>query len=545
MSVNLEIKVGRPWHGLGGAYARGEEAALRWYPADWRDPDAWRARARVVRELFNKDARERAVASLHAPTEEVRRALARVVDDGGFLITTGQQPGLFTGPLYTIHKALSAVALARSLEGVLDAPVVPVFWIPSEDHDWAEVDHTDLIGVDNDIHRVSVPAPARAGELPLHRLPVGPDIEDAVTAMSELLPQTEFTRSYLDLLRRCWRTGVTLPDGVRMTLEGLLEPFGMAFVDAADPALKAASRGVLESEVRYAEGHERSLSERAGELEKAGWSVQVPVLEGGVNLFIEGPAGRERLYRNSGEYRVKSGATFSLDDILKCMREDPQSVSPNVLLRPIVEAATLPTLGYVAGPAETAYLAQLAPLFASHGVAQPIAFPRFSATMVERKVGKVLDKFSLEVTAFTRPLHEIAGDLAQEDLPEGVKQALVEIRETLEREGAALVDAARTVDPTLKGPIEHARSVSLDEWSKAERKIIQAVKRKSETSLQQVEKARLHLFPDGVAQERLVNIFYYLTRYGSPLLGELLDRFSQQLPAGLAEGSMAPHRTER
>ena len=540
MSVNLEIRVARPWHGLGGAYARGEEAALRWYPADWRDPDAWRARARVVGELFDKDARERAVAALSAPTEEVRRALARVVDEGGFLITTGQQPGLFTGPLYTIHKALSAVALARSLEEVLDAPVMPVFWIPSEDHDWAEVDHADLIGVDNELHRVRVPAPARAGELPLHRLPVGPGIEDAVTAMTELLPQTEFTTPYLDLLRRCWRAGVTLPDGVRTTLEGLLGPFGMAFVDAADPALKSASRGVLASEVRSAEGHERGLSERAGELEGAGWSVQVPVLEGGVNLFIEGPAGRERLYRNAGEYQVRSGATFSLDDVLRCMREDPKSVSPNVLLRPVVEAATLPTLGYVAGPAETAYLAQLAPLFASHGVVQPIVFPRFSATMVERKVGKVLEKFSLEVAALARPLHEIAGDLAREDLPEGVKQALVEIRETLEREGAALVDAARPVDPTLKGPIEHARSVSLDGWSEAERKIMQAVKRNSETRLQQVEKARLHLFPDGGPQERLVNVFYYLTRYGSPLLEELLDRFSQHLPAGLAAGSMAP-----
>ena len=543
MSVNLEIRVGRAWHGLGAAYARGEGAAMRWYEADWRDPDAWRARARVVRERFDKDTRERAVSALRAPTQEVRRALARVVDEGGFLITTGQQPGLFTGPLYTIHKALSAVALARSLEGVLDAPVVPVFWIPSEDHDWAEVDHADLIGVDNELHRIRVPAPARAGELPLHRLPVGPDIEDAVDTMAQLLPQTEFTPPYLDLLRSCWRAGVTFPDGVRATLEGLLGPFGMAFVDAADPALKSASRGVLESEVRSAEGHERGLSERADELQTAGWPVQVPILEGGVNVFIEGLAGRERLYRSDGEYRVKSGATFSLDDVLRRMREDPQSVSPNVLLRPVVEAATLPTLGYVAGPAETAYLAQLAPLFASHGVAQPIVFPRFSATIIERKIGKVLDKFSLEIAALARPLHEIAGDLAREDLPEGVKRALGEIRETLDREGAALVDAARPVDPTLKGPIEHARSVSLEGWSEAERKIMQAVKRENETRLHQVEKARLHLFPDGVSQERLVNVFYYLTRYGSPLLEELLDRFSQHLPAGLAAGSMAPPRT--
>lgn len=543
MSVNLEIMVGRPWHGLGAAYARGEEAALHWYPADWRDPDAWRARARVVGEQFDKDSRARAVSILGAPTEEVRLALDRVVEEEGFLITTGQQPGLFTGPLYTIYKALSAVALARSLEGVLDAPVVPVFWISSDDHDWAEVDHADLIGVDNELHRVHVTAPERAGEMPLYRLPVGPDIEVAVAEMAELLPQTEFTTRYIDLLRGCWRAGVTLPDGVRATLEEILGHFGMAFVDAADPKLKAESRGVIEHELRSAEEHEQDLRARAGELHAAGWSVQVPVLQGSVNVFIEGPAGRERLYRDDGEYRVKSGSRFSLDGVLERLREDPQSVSPNVLLRPVVEAVTLPTLGYVSGPSETAYLAQLAPLFVSHGVSQPIVFPRFSATMVERKVGKVLEKLSLEVAGLARPLHEITGGLAREDMPEGVKRSLGEIRETLDREGASLVDAARPVDPTLKGPIEHARSVSLDGWSEAERKIMQAVKRENETRFQQVEKARLHLFPDGVPQERLVNVFYYLVRYGSPLLEDLLDRFFEHLPDGMTAGSMAPPRT--
>jgi uncharacterized protein YllA (UPF0747 family) len=163
--------------------------------------------------------------------------------------------------------------------------------------------------------------------------------------------------------------------------------------------------------------------------------------------------------------------------------------------------------------------------------------------MVERKVGKVLEKLSLEVAGLARPLHEIAGDLAREDMPEGVKRSLGEIRETLEREGTALVDAARPVDPTLRGPIEHARSVSLDGWSEAERKIMQAVKREGETRFQQMEKARLHLFPGGVPQERLVNVFYYLVRYGSPLLGEILDRFFEHLPAGLTAGAMAPPRT--
>src|SRR5688572_29489783 len=316
--ANLDIRVGRPWGGLGGAYARGEPGALRWYPGDWRDPGVWRERARLVGERFDRAARERAVACLHAPTEEVRRALERVIEEDGFLITTGQQPGLFTGPLYTVHKALSAIALARWLEGVLHAPVVPVFWTASEDHDWAEVDHAHLIGVDNELHRLKLEPPTGAGELPLHRLRLGKDVETAVAEVAQLLPQTEFTPQCLDLLRAAWKPGVTLNEGVRDTLAGWLGPLGMAFVDAADPGIKAASVLVLEDAVRRADAHEAAVARRVGELQAAGWPVQVPVLEGGVNLFLESASGRERLYREDGGFRLRhAGTRLGLDELLE------------------------------------------------------------------------------------------------------------------------------------------------------------------------------------------------------------------------------------
>jgi bacillithiol synthase len=539
--ANLDIRVGRPWGGLGGAYARGEAEALRFYPGDWRDAEAWRARAAAVGERFDRAARERAVSCLYAPTEAVREALARVVAENGFLVTTGQQPGLFTGPLYTLHKAVSAIALARWLEGVLEVPVVPVFWTASEDHDWAEVDHADLIGVDNELHRLRLEPPAGAGELPLHRLRLGPDVESAIEAVAQLLPPTEFTPACLELLRGAWRTGVTLPEGVRDTLAGLLGRLGMAFVDAADPALKRISAPVLEAAARDAEAHERALVARTGEMAAAGWPVQVPVLEGGVNLFLESGSARERLYREDGAFRLRhAGTKRTLDELLAGLAADPASLSPNVLLRPVVEAAVLPTVGYVAGPAETAYLAEIGPLFTAHGIAQPMVFPRFSVTLVERKVAKVLEKLSLEPTALARPMHEIARDVVREGIPPEIRRTVDELRASLERGSAALLEAARPVDPTLKGPIDRVRSVAIDALSDAERKIDQAVKRQSETTLQQIEKARIHLYPDGVPQERLTSPVYFLARYGTALVDEILELLLQVMPAGEPASSAAP-----
>jgi bacillithiol biosynthesis cysteine-adding enzyme BshC len=541
--ANLDIRVGRSSGGLGGAYARGEPGALRWYAGDWRDPAAWRERARAVGARFDRAARARAVASLHAPNEQVRQALDRVAQGEGFLVTTGQQPGLFTGPLYTVHKSLSAIALARWLEGVLETTVVPVFWTASEDHDWAEVDHADLIGVDNELHRLRLDPPKGAGDLPLHRLPLGSDIEAAVEQMAQLLPPTEFTPDYLELLRRVWKTGVTLPAGVQSTLAALLGPLGMAFVDAADPGIKAGSADVLADAARNADRHERALTERVRQMEAAGLPVQVAVLEGGVNLFFESPTSRERLYREGDGFRLRhAGTRLSLDELLGQIAKDPSCVSPNVLLRPVAEAAALPTIGYVAGPAETAYWAEVGALFESHGIAQPMVFPRFSVMMVEKKVAKVLEKLSLQPTDLAKPVHEVARGIVRDETPPEVGRVLAELRGALERGTAALAEAARPVDPTLKGPVERVKTVALDALADAERKIVQAVKRQSETTIQQLEKARLHLYPEGVAQERLTNAFYFLARYGPELLTELVDRLVQGMPEGEAAGSAAPPR---
>jgi bacillithiol biosynthesis cysteine-adding enzyme BshC len=334
---------------------------------------------------------------------------------------------------------------------------------------------------------------------------------------------------------------VSLPEGVRDTLAGLLGAHGMAFVDAAEPALKTASIPVLEAAARQAEAQERALIARAAELEAAGWPVQVPVLEGGVNLFLEGAAGRERLYRDGDGFRLRRAATrITLDELVRRLRDDPRSVSPNVLLRPVVEAAVLPTVGYVAGPAETAYLGEVGPLFEGHGIVQPLVFPRFSVMMIERKVAKVLEKLALEPAALARPLHEIAREIVREGTPEGVRHALDELRAALERGSVALLDATRPIDPTLKGPVERVKSVALDALSDAERKIDQAVKRQSETTLQQLEKARVHLYPDDTPQERITNPVYFLARYGPELVTALLELFLQAMPAGEAAAAVAP-----
>jgi len=524
--LKLDIEVGRVTGGaLVADYVAGAPAARAFYAGWWGDPDAYRAKALEVDGRFGRAERERAALAMVAPTGAEER-LSDWVERGGYLVTTGQQPVLFTGPLYTVYKALTAVRLASALEDHLDAPVLPLFWVASEDHDWEESNHTGVIDVENELRRVEVAAPAEELGRPLHRIHPGGELERARAELLAHLPTSDFSPPLAALLERAYRPGHTLPEAFARTLLGLLQPFGLFLVDAAHPVVKEASLAVLERELDHAEEHERVLTERARQLEAAGYHVQVPVLAGGVNLFVEGPAGRERLYRDDGSFHLRhSGARLTREELGRRLREEPGTVSPNVLLRPVVESHVFPTLSLVGGPAESAYLGQLQPYFEAHAIRPPVIHPRFGATVIEGKVGKVLEKFALAPEELRRPFHEVAAAVAESELPGGVRRALGEIRGALAKGTSSLIEAARAVDPTLKGPIEHARGAALDALADAERKILQAVKRENEVALGQLEKARLHLFPEGKPQERVLSPFYYLFRYGPAFLTAVADRF--------------------
>ncbi|MDX1566496.1 MAG: bacillithiol biosynthesis cysteine-adding enzyme BshC [Longimicrobiales bacterium] len=509
------------------------------------DPESYRQKAREVDERFDQEARRRAVELVSVPEEADASRLERLVEEGGYFVTTGQQPGLFSGPIYSIYKALSAVGRARALQELLDRPVVPLFWVASEDHDWEEVARTVVADVDNNLREIVVSSPMKDEEPPLHRIVLEKELEEARLRLESVLPDTDFSSRYEELLRRAYAPGTTLPTAFQTVLEELLGPFGLCFVQAHEEGLKEASLPVLFRELEQAGEHEDILRERADALEAAGYHVQVPILENGVNLFLEGSEGRERLYRvGPGEdapddatdeasrevYRLhRSGAEVTRDEIQARVEKDPRVLTPNALLRPVVESTVFPTLSYVAGPGETAYFAQLSGLFERHGVGMPVVAPRCSMTVVEAKNRKVLDKFDLEISQLDRPFHELASEVARDEVPGEVRRALGSFRGAVSEHARKLLDAATDIDPTLKGPIENARSTAALALDDVEKKIVQAVKRQDEIALNQLEKVQVHLFPEGRPQERVMNVFYYLVRYGEDFLGAVAEECKVEL----------------
>ncbi|HEU0052093.1 MAG TPA: bacillithiol biosynthesis BshC, partial [Longimicrobium sp.] len=249
-------------------YLAGEPRALAFYAGHPADAGAYRAKLDEVRRRFDRLARERAAAALRPTSEGAAERLRRFVDEGGAVVTTGQQAGLFTGPLYTIHKILSAIRLAEALEAELGTVVLPVFWAASEDHDFAEVAHAEAVTPEGELRAVAV----RATEpipVPMSDMRLGAEVEDALDVFARALGVAPDDAS-LAVLRAAYRPGATVAEAFTDTIVSLFSSFDLLVTDAADPALKAASVEILVGEAAGAAEHERAIAARTARLGEAG-----------------------------------------------------------------------------------------------------------------------------------------------------------------------------------------------------------------------------------------------------------------------------------
>jgi bacillithiol biosynthesis cysteine-adding enzyme BshC len=482
-------------------------------------------------------ADRRAVAgAVRATTAAAAARWERIVRGDGVVVTTGQQAGLFGGPLYTIYKTLSAIRLAETLETALGIPVAPLFWVASDDHDWTEVDHTHVLDARNELHRIALGADPEAPPVPMSARMLGTEVEAAVAALAALLPTSEFAPAILDLVRSAYQPGRSMAAAFGALLAGLFSGFDLLLVDPSHPAVKRAASPVLERELTHAVAHTRLLAAQSERLRAAGYEPQVPISDDASNVFLHDAHGRERLVREAGSWLLRRTKRALADaELHALLAAEPERFSPNVLLRPVVESAIFPTICYVGGPSEVAYFAQIGCLCRAHGLEPPIVFPRFSVTLIEAKVRKVLDKFSMDAVEFRRPFHELATQRVRDEMPAAVTGPLERVRRALRGEYDALRDAAAAIDPTLRKWIEGVRNAALAESESAEKKVASHLKKKSEVELEQLRKAASNLFPESSPQERLLNVLPYIARYGSGLLPDVARAMQVQLiPDGVA-----------
>lgn len=467
--------------------------------------------------------------------------LARLRLPGAVAVTTGQQPGLLTGPLYTVHKALSTASLARVLERKWKRPVVPIFWLAGDDHDFAEASSTSWIGADGNLVTVSLPPrPPEAPLTPMYQQPLGEGVLPALDALAAGLPPSEFRDATLEWLGRYYRPDHTVAGSFAGAMAELLAPLGIVCFDSTHPAAKAAMAPHLVRALHQAPQLDADLDRFTEQLGSTAKTSGVSVGDGASLVMLEASQGRDRLiWDGSGFVTRRSRERFDLPALERIAAESPTRLSPNVLLRPVVESALLPTVAYLGGPGELRYLALTPPVYERLGIHRQKPLPRWSGVLVEPRIDRVLEKFGISLDDLSTPPGVLEARLVRSQLPAQALEALDGLRAALESGYRAISKVAVEIDPTLERPIAGAQQQALAGTQDVEKKLVQHLKRRQETELSQLARARTAVLPGGKLQERVLTFAPFLARHGSDLPTALVDEIESWYASGL-EGPSQP-----
>ena len=479
----------------------GRRAPAEWLDAPPSDGAAWKAAGSEIARQPRTPTQDilPAFGTLSsAAGQRLREALR-----SGIVVTTGQQPGLFGGPLYTWHKALSALALADELQDETGMTVAPVFWAATDDTDFREASATVIAAPGGSI-TVRMPGHPSEG-IPMADVPVGD-----LSAEIEMLARGAGTGThfdFLDLVRRSYTHGATIGGAYVTLLRTILEPLGIAVLDASHAAVRAAADDVCRRALRNAGGVADAVAQRDNGIRVRGFEPQVSEVAGLSLVFHRDSAESARL-------RVPIRDAIEVAD-----RAEKGSLGPNVLLRPVVERALLPTVAYVAGPGEIAYFAQTSAVADALGLARPVPVPRWSGTIIEPHVRRILDRHSLAPGDLRDP-HAAERRVAQDAIPEPLERALATLRDQVDagtRDLAAAGRALAVPDAVFEGN-RRALAHRLD---RLERRLRAAAARRASSAIEDLRTARGALFPEGKRQERALNMIPLLARHGHVLLDRL------------------------
>jgi bacillithiol biosynthesis cysteine-adding enzyme BshC len=470
----------------------------------------WRARADHIRgSLIQADwltPLAPALGSDSAARERLERAAT-----SGIVVTSGQQPGLFGGPLYTWWKALSVLAFADHLERLTGMPVAPVFWAATDDSDFAEGAWT-VVATPGGAERIELPPPSVEG-IALAHVPLG-DVEAQMHQLQAAAGSAASGSGVIASLRSAYSPDHTVGSAFVELLRSVVEPLGVSVIDAAHPAVRIAAHPVLARALERSAEIETALAGRSAELKAAGHHAQVKNVDGRTLVFMEKDRKRDRV-------RMR-------DAVATMQTAKPGDLGPNVLLRPIVERSILPTVAYMGGPAEIAYFAQVTVVADAIEATSPVVVPRWSGFVVEPRIDRILERHSLQIGDFVDP-HEVESRLARASIPDAVARPIDAMRAAIES-GVAEIEGSGS-DLVPEGVLEGLQRNVSHRMERLERRLAASVKRRGNDALRDAGIARGALYPFGKPQERALNMIPLLARYGE----DLIDSVMKEVRAHAAE----------
>jgi bacillithiol biosynthesis cysteine-adding enzyme BshC len=447
--------------------------------------------------------------------------LDRLAQPNTFVVIGGQQPGLLTGPLYTIYKAISIIKLADELRRRLPYEFVPLFWNASDDHDWGEVNHAHVVDDAGHLQRVDYPLDRQfegrsVGEIPLDRAALA-----VIQRLSEVLAGQGFAREVEALLLETAEVSSTFGEWFSRLMLILFHHYGLIVVEPGLPELKRLVIPLFEQAFECPLVPSQLANEAGDVLEARGYQRQLhkdPTL---CSFFMRENGRREAVHYVKGSFRVGS-QTYTKAELKAILQDSPERFSPNALLRPIMSEFLFPTAAFVGGAGELSYFAQTRGIYQYFEVPMPVPHLRLGCTLIDPATTRILDKYHLPPLMFRDADHALSAwirsrtDIASPALWQG-------LREQVYRPFAELKGAVRAIDPTLETALEGTLNYMMVRIGKFEKKLVRHLKKAEHLTATQLRRAAEALFPGRGLQERTINGMSYLSRYGLDLVDALVQ----------------------
>lgn len=504
-------------------YLRDPVALQRFYPSAVRFHHELAARAPEVlaHHVIDRDRLCNALERMNAGWGAGEATLAnirRLRSPTSVAVVSGQQIGLFTGPLYTIYKALSAVKLAACLTS-RGVEAVPVFWMATEDHDFAEVQTTELVACDCRLASVQVSSAMHREGVPVGQAVLDASIEDTIRRLLDVLPTTQFSSDVERLVREAYQPSRTYTDGFARMMTALAGRFGLVLLDPLDSEMKQLAAPLYREAALCAPKIARAVEARSRELESENYHAQVFASIDSFPLFLHVDNKRHALARVSADgeerYRAKGvEGEWTIDELAERAASEPEDFSPNVTLRAVVQDYLLPSVAYFGGGAEIAYFAQTSEVYRVLGRPMTPILHRASLTFVEHRIGRTLNRYNLSLEDLFAGEERVTARVVEEFLgadearvfhatEETINRALDELKVKMQGFDATLADALATGSRKINYQLETMRT----RFHRAQMAHDRAAHR-------QLERAFTALYPEKSLQERHINITSLLARHG-------------------------------
>lgn len=483
-------------------------------------PNAPESMRDAAAELQYPDDRRAALVEALRQQNGDSPSLRALAQPGTVAVVTGQQVGLFSGPAYTIYKALTAVRIAERLcaQGL---PAVPVFWLATEDHDFAEVDHSWVFDSDHQ------PACLRASANPVPQQPVGGiHLRDVpLEALRNALSSFPFGQDVVAEVARAYTPERSMGVSFRELLKSLLSKFDLLYLNPLEEPVRRLAAPLLREAVRAAPQLKTQLLERDAELRAAGYHTQVHLEQHTSLVFLMQGDRRVTLRTQNGDYLAKD-SRYSAQELM----DRAEQLSPNALLRPVMQDYLLPTVAYVGGPAELAYFAQAQAIYQNLLGHMPVVVPRAGFTLLDARAGKLLTRYEVSWPVVFEGEEGIRDRIAKRLVPpqlqETAREILTEVDGALDRYTTTLTG----FDPTLVAALAKSKQKILYQFSKIERKTAHEAIRRNDRARNDAAFLAGSLYPNRHLQERLYTILPFLAQHGPGLIDTLSDHIQLDCP---------------